>query len=103
MIPVLTLTSTGGDGKQTATIESITWTRLRCEVRVRPQVAGMTADIRTKAASAQSSIAKTAKPVAEGTASLLVVDEELEGHAAFVVVLDSEGSVLAQEQTAVGG
>ena len=32
-----------------------------------------------------------------------VADEELKANAAFVVMLDPDGSVIAQEQTTVGG
>jgi hypothetical protein len=43
------------------------------------------------------------KEVAGGAASLLVADADLEGSAAFVVVLDADGDVIAQEQTVIGG
>ena len=44
------------------------------------------------------------KPVsADGTASLPVEDDNLVGTAAFVVVLDGAGKVLAQRSCTIGG
>ncbi len=103
LLPVITVTAVRAGGGAPVAIESITWTRLRCEVRVRPQAPGLRADVRGKAASPQSSLVAAVKEVAGGTASLLVADADLEGSAAFMVVLDAAGAVVAQEQTVVGG
>lgn len=61
-------------------------------------------DLRTKAGDLTSSIAAAPKPVtAAGSASLVVVDEDREGHVALVVVVDPAGQVVAQATTTVGG
>ena len=59
-------------------------------------------------ASTPSSIANATslaapKAVEAGAASLLVEDDDQLGAAAFVVLLNAEGALVAQAQTTVGG
>ena len=62
----------------------------------------MKVDIRTKAAAEDSSIAAAVKDLVEGKASLAVADDSNEGAAAVLVVLDSQGKLLAKMNTTVG-
>jgi hypothetical protein len=65
---------------------------------------GMSVDIRTKAGAAESSIATGTKPVGDdGRVGLIVSDEDLEGTAAVIVVLDASGRPVAKHPTSVGG
>ena len=57
-----------------------------------------------KAASAESTYLDGTRSVnEEGMAALLVQDDEALGDAAVLVVMDSDGSVLAQSPTVIGG
>ncbi len=84
------------------TISEIKWVGLRCRVTVAG--AGQHVDIRTRAADKKSSLVNGGKPVsADGMASLPVEDDNLLRTAAFIVVLDSAGKVLAQQSCTIGG
>ncbi len=100
--PVITVSKPAAATSQEATITGVTWKGLRCSVNVTGAGAGMTADIRTKAGNAATSIV-TPKPIETGAASLLVEDDDKLDAAAFAVVLGSDGTLLAQTQTTVGG
>lgn len=85
-----------------ASIESVRWVRMRCKVTIDGNGPGLRVDLRTKVADASSSLA-TAKPVeADGTASLVVTDEDAVGTSAVVVLLAADGQVIAKEPTTVG-
>ncbi len=75
---------------------------MRCRVKVEGAPDGATVGLRTRAADPSTSVA-TARPLKDGTASLLVTDDSREFEAAISVVLDAEGRVLAQSPTVVGG
>jgi hypothetical protein len=65
---------------------------------------GLLADLRTKPADESTTLCTGPKPLdAEGRASLLVPDDEHVGMAAFLVIVDAEGAVLAKSTTCVGG
>lgn len=87
---------------QETQITGVTWKGLRCSVTVSGAAAGMTADIRTKAGNAATSIVAP-KPIDTGVASLLVEDDDKLDAAAFVVLLGADGALLAQIQTTIGG
>jgi hypothetical protein len=100
--PVLTVRSAVPVGPP-ASIASIRWTGLRC--RVQAHVAGtyMTVDLRTKPADVSSSLAASPKTIdAGGQASIIVRDDSYLKHAAVIVLLAADGSVLAQRPTIVG-
>lgn len=101
--PVLTVTRPGVDGA--TSIDEIAWAGMRVRVVVEGATAGAAIDVRTKAASASTSKLDnmTAVPITDGTASALVVDPDAAGVAAFVVVLGSDGSLVAQRATTIGG
>ena len=84
-------------------ISSVEWRGLRCRVYVPEAPAGTSVDVRTKAADAGSSVLVAPRTVEGGTASALVENDEMEGTAVFVVLLDEAGSVVRQAQTVVGG
>jgi hypothetical protein len=105
VVPVLTVESTGLQ-EADVSIESVTWTGLRCKIAVGGDVSDLAADIRMKALDAGSSIANAAKDVKEdGSASLAVDDDSLVGIAAVVVLYrkSTPSKILKQEFVAVGG
>jgi hypothetical protein len=101
VVPVLSVRAATVPGPA-ATIESITWRGLRCRVQATAPP-GSSVDIRTKPADVGSSVARGLKTLgADGNASLIVEDDELEGTAAVVVILDDAGKVRAQRSTMIG-
>ena len=65
--------------------------------------AGVLVDIRGLAVDDKTSIvARASDTKTEARASLLVPDDDLEGERAFVVVVDTDGQLLAQRETVVG-
>jgi hypothetical protein len=94
--------SGGSSSAPAAAITEISWKGLRCNLEVSGGAAGMTADLRRKAAGGPS-VATTAKPVDDGGVRLLVEDDELEGTAVVAVLLNPDGRVIAQRRTVVGG
>lgn len=104
LVPTLTVTRDDAQaGAASATIKSVAWKRLRCTVEVDSVAAGLTVDLRTKAALASSSLAESVKPLHDGRASLAVADDDKEGTAVIVVVLDAAGNVIQKATTTVGG
>lgn len=85
-------------------VSGIKWVGLRCKLAASGSFTGLRADIRTEPANADSSLAaspKTLKP--DGTASVVVDNEEDEGLEAHIVLLDGENRIVAQEKTVIGG
>jgi hypothetical protein len=82
----------------------VVWKGLRCTVAADGKTSGLTLDLRTRPGDASSSIVVAPKPLKEnGTASVVVEDEDLEGSRATVVLLDADGQPAAQIETTVGG
>lgn len=103
IVPVLRVTAATTTPSK-AVVESVRWTRLRCRVTVSGATTGCAVDIRTKAGDAASTVTQAVRDVSEdGTALLFVPDDDYEGTAAFVVLLDAQGSVLHQYHTVIGG
>ena len=101
LVPIVRVTA-GAVGAATLSIADVTWLGLRCRVRVEG-AAGLSVALRTQVGNADSTIGQS-KPVDDnGAASLLVADDELEGATAAVVVLDSNGQVVARQSTIIGG
>ena len=84
-------------------IQSLSWKGLRCAVEITPDLAGLKADIRSKATQASSSLAANVKPIEGGKVSLAVADDDQLGAAAVVVVLDADGNVVQKMATTIGG
>ena len=103
----LHLTVTPGESVHVAAaieLTDVVWKGLRCTVAVDGNYAGLSLDIRSQAGNALSSVVVSSKPLKEnGTASVVVEDEELEGQEATVVLIDSQGMLLAQYPTVIGG
>ena len=89
-------------GTAPVAIESVTWVRFRCHVEVSGGGEGRIADL-LLSGPAGASVAQSPKPVdRDGSASLVLADDEHEGAALTVVVKDTEGPVLAFRETRVG-
>lgn len=102
LVPVLVLELGGSAPSTNVTIAKLVWRGLRCNVEVVPPLPGLQVDIRTKAAAEDSSIVASVKGLVEGKASLAVADDANDGTAAVLVVLDSQGKLLAKMNTTVG-
>ena len=105
LLAVLGVEPAEGGGAAKVEIEEIKWRRLNCRVVVRGGE-GLAVDLRSKANSPAASFLADKKPKKfgeEGKASLIVEDEDLEGTAAVLVVLDAQGRVAAKRQTVIGG
>jgi len=88
-----------------ATIEHLKWINLRCRVTVETS-GSVSVDVRTKAADGETSllVGKKPKPVDEkGTVSVAIAEDDTLGSAAIIVLLDSHGTVIAKQNTTVGG
>ena len=103
LVPIIQLDCAGQtDTSVNVSIESVTWKGLRCTVVVSGAVADMKADLRTKAAMADSSLASSVKALDGGKASLAVADDDHMGQAATVVILGADGQVVQKQATTVG-
>ena len=103
LIPVISVT--GGTVLEATApqIAEVSWGGFRCRLRVEPAHLGLSVDMRTEVNNADSSITGVRTVDAEGSTSLLVRDDDLEGEPAVVVVLDAGGNVLAKQAVIVGG
>lgn len=82
----------------------VVWRGLRCTIKIDSSVAGMSLDIREEAGNPLTTLVSETKPVGpDGTASVVVEDEDLQGKAATIVLLDEHGSLIAQSVTTIGG
>lgn len=91
---------------QTSALEitDIAWKGLRCTVAVDGEFSGLSCDIRSHAGDPASSIAVSVKPFKDnGTVSLVVENEELEGREAVLVVLGTDGTMISETRTIIGG
>ena len=102
VVPILT--ATGQASRVTVSISEVRWRRLRCNITIEGSETGARVDIRTKGGDAATTLATGGKELgAESEVSLLVEDAAREDEAALVVVVGSDGTVLAQTSTIVGG
>ena len=103
----LELTITGGTTgcpSAHATLTDIVWKGLRCTVVAEGSFGGLTLDIRTQPGNAASSVVVSAKPLKDnGTSSVVVENEDLDGKDATVVLIDENGGLVAQVTTVIGG
>ena len=103
LVPVIRITAGETAAKTAAKIGDISWVGLRCRVQVETAAPGLSVDLRSKVNDPSSSVGKVRPVDANGAASLLVADDELEGTLAVVVVLDASGHVIAKLPTIIGG
>jgi hypothetical protein len=100
----LVITQLGSAGGYQIDITDIVWRGLRCTIAVDGDFGGIRVDIRTEAGNADTSAILSIKGFKKnGTASVVVEDEDLEGKSAFVVLLDDNDNLLAQAMTVIGG
>lgn len=100
----LQLTVTRGGSLRPVSIEDVVWKGLRCTVVVDGDASGLVLDIRRQAGEASSSVVVNVKPLkANGTASVVVEDEEMEGLEVTIVLTDQDGSLASQAATIIGG
>ena len=90
--------------KPVTEITDISWKGLRCTAAVDGQFAGLSMDIREHAGDPTSSIVVSVKPLKEnGTASVVIENEELQGNPAHIVLLNAAGELVAEANTVIGG
>jgi hypothetical protein len=81
----------------------VVWKGLRCSVAVDGDFLGLSLDIRSQAGDSSSSLIVGSKPIKDnGTASVVVENEDMEGHEATVVLINANGSLVAQITTVIG-
>ncbi len=103
LVPVIDIKSKATGGANPALeIVSVQWNGLRCRIEVSKSGTGLWADIRSKAGDTTSSMADKTKPIQDGKAALVVTNDEAEGQAAFVVIFDESGDLLAKQHTVIG-
>ena len=101
LIPEL-LVEYSGDVRVKASIESISWKGLRCIVEARADGTGIQADLRLKHPGGIS-VVSNIKPLSDqNRVSLLLEDDEHLATELILVLLDSEGNILAYKSTQVG-
>lgn len=104
VVPILSCTLPVSEKRKEVGFESVRWTGLRLRVALSGAHAGCALDLRRKAADATTSYVGGIRPVnEEGNGSLLVQDDSAIGDAAVLVALDSDGTILAQHPTVIGG
>ena len=102
IIPLLT--ATGQASRPTVSIGEVRWRRLRCNITIEGTAVGARVDIRTKGGAPLTTLTMGGKELGhEAEVFLLVEDAEREGEAALVVVADSDGTILTQVSTIIGG
>lgn len=103
-VPILSLeVAATSPNPPKATIDSVIWKGLRCVVEVTSAATDLTLDIRTRPAQASSSLIATRKALVKGKANLAISDDDQEGSAAVLVVLDTQGNIIQKMATTVGG
>ena len=103
LTPVLVV-SGGASNAPAAAIVEISWKGLRCTVAVDGQFGNLSLDIRTQAGNPASSVVVSVKTLREnGTASVVVENERLEGNDAFLVLLSATGELVDEASTKIGG
>lgn len=85
-------------------ITDVGWKGLRCTIAVEGDYSELSADLRTHPGNPSSSVAIMTKPLKDdGTASLVVENEDLEGNNVYIVLLTHDGTLVAQIKTTIGG
>jgi hypothetical protein len=84
-------------------IQEMRWQGLRCKLTLTGANAHLAVDIRSKANAAETSVLGAPKQCEQEKVSVLVTDDDYEGQAAFVVIVDADGHVLARKNTVIGG
>jgi len=83
---------------------TLTWKGLRCSVVADGDFFGLSVDIRLEPGLASTSAVTEPKPFRDnGTTSVVVEDEDLDGKAASLLLLDVNNNVIYQMDTHIGG
>jgi hypothetical protein len=86
-----------------AAITKVKWLGLMCRVEYENIAPGATVDIRALPADSTTSVGATTKETTtSGKQSLHVEDEGLQGEAAYLVIVGSDGRILAQRDVKIG-
>ena len=102
IVPILT--ATGGVSHAAVSISEVRWRGLRCNITIEDPPAGARVDIRIKGGDPTTTLTMGGKELrAEGEAFLFVEDDNREDEAALIVIVDPNGTVLAQTSTIIGG
>lgn len=88
-----------------AEITDVSWRSLRCNVAADGAFDGLFVDIRLEVGDGATSKVMNIKAIKEssGVGSVVIDDEDLEGVAAFVVLITESGELIAQHETRIGG
>lgn len=101
---VLELIAQKGAAAAAINVTDIAWKGLRCTVAVDGQFSGLSCDIRSYPGDPASSVVVSSKPLKDnGTASLVVENEDLEGCEVALILLDASGRLVAEARTVIGG
>jgi hypothetical protein len=100
LVPDL-LVERSGEAKPPAAIRSITWRQMRCFVECSGSTPKLRADLRLGKAGGKSVLA-TPKPLERDGIVSLVVEDDYEAADLVLVLLDAEGTILAQRAIRVG-
>ena len=103
LVPIIRVTPGKATTRITVKITEISWAGMRCRVRIEGLQPGLSVNLRTKVNDQGSSVAPTIPVDGNGAASLLVVDDELEGTPVVLVVLDASNHVITKQPTIIGG
>jgi hypothetical protein len=103
VIPVIEVSAREG-ATGPAQIEGIRWTGQRCRIDFEPAEADVVAEVRLSPGDPSSTLGGPKPPSEPGEIKVLVdEDQAADGTAAYVVLIGSDGAVIAQRQTTVGG
>jgi hypothetical protein len=82
----------------------VVWKGLRCTVAVDGSSKGLLLDVRLQPGNSLTSVVVGVKPLKDnGTASVVVENEDLEGQDATLVLIDANDGLVAQVATVIGG
>ncbi len=86
-------------------ITDVSWKGLRCRVALDGDTTALFLDLRLQAGNPETTVAMGVKPFKDGTSSVVVEEEDLQGIEATIVVVEKSGRLVAQRKTiiAAGG
>jgi len=103
VIPVLQIDGAISGIDTALQIETVTWKRMRCEVRVVGTTESILVDLRLKPGDPASSIVDPKMTDEQGVVRLVVPDDSYEGSSVTVVLMDASGAAIRKYPTIVGG
>jgi len=84
-------------------ITDVIWKGMRCKVAMDGDAAGLFLDLRTQPGNPSSSVVMSTKPFkVDGTCSVVVENEDLKDQSATIVIINDDGSLIAQYKTKIG-